>query len=124
MKTIAVLGASNNRSKYGNKCVRAYRAAGYEVYPIHRSEAEIEGLKTYPSLAETPQPLERISVYLPPPVTLDYLAEIAEVEVEQVWFNPGAADAEVLAEADRLGIPAIDGCSIVDVGFSPSQFPG
>jgi predicted CoA-binding protein len=124
MKTIAVLGASNNRSKYGNKCVRAYRAAGYEVYPIHRSEAEIEGLKTYPTLADAPKPLERISVYLPPPVTLDYLQEIAEAGAEQVWFNPGAADPAVLAEADRLGIASIPGCSIVDIGYSPSQFPG
>ena len=124
MKTIAVLGASPDRNKYGNKCVRAYREAGYRVYPIHRTEAEIEGFKAYPNLAAVPEPLERISVYLPPPVTLKYLPEIQQAKATQVWFNPGAADAAVFEEAKRLGIPAIPGCSIVDVGYSPSQFPG
>ncbi len=124
MKTIAVLGASLDRSKYGNKCVRAYQAAGYQVYPIHRSEPEVEGAKAYPSLAECPKPLERISVYLPPPVTLHYLTEIQEAGAEQVWFNPGSADAQVLEEAGKLGIPSHPACSIVDIGYSPSQFPG
>lgn len=123
MKTIAVLGASRNRSKYGNKCVRAYQAAGYRVYPIHPTESEIEGYEVYPTLAAVPEPLERISVYLPPPLTLKSLPEIGAAGAQQVWLNPGAADAEVLDEARRLGIPAIPGCSIVDVGYSPSQFP-
>ena len=122
-KTIAVLGASGNRSKYGNKCVRAYREAGYEVYPVNPGEAEVEGLKTYRSLAEVPAELARISVYLPPPVTKDMLPEIAAKKASEVWFNPGSADAQVLDEARELGIPVRAGCSIVDIGYSPAQFP-
>ena len=71
MRTVAVLGASARRFKFGNKSVRAHAAAA---------------------------PAE-------------------------VWFNPGSADDAVLAEARRLGLPAIDGCSIVDLGLSPSEFP-
>lgn len=124
MKTIAVLGASSDRSKFGNKCIRAYQAAGYKVYPIHRTAPEIEGLPTVRTLAEVPEPLERISVYLPPPVTAEYLAEIQQAGAQQVWFNPGSVDATVLESAKALGIPAHPGCSIVDIGYSPSQFPG
>jgi len=51
------------------------------------------------------------------------LPAIAAAGAREVWFNPGAADDAVLAEAKRLGISAIDGCSIVDLGLSPSQFP-
>ena len=51
------------------------------------------------------------------------LPEIARAGAREVWFNPGAADPAVLAEAKRLGIAAIDGCSIVDLGLSPSEFP-
>jgi predicted CoA-binding protein len=125
MKTIAVLGASKDRSKYGNKCIRAYQRAGYEVFPVNLGSADaIEGLTTYRRLAEVPGELERISVYLPPPVTLELLSDIAAKGAQQVWFNPGSADSQVLAEARRLGINAVPGCSIVDIGMSPSQFPG
>ena len=123
MKTIAVLGASSNRGKYGNKCVRAYRQAGWEVFPVNPNEPEIEGLPASRRLADVAAGLDRISVYLPPPVTLEMLPEIAAKGAQEVWFNPGSADAEVLEEARRLGVPAVPGCSIVNIGFSPSQFP-
>ena len=123
MPTIAVLGASGIRSKFGNKCVRAYQAAGYTVFPVNPHEREVEGLATYPRLADIGEPLDRISVYLPPPVTLEMLPEIAAAGAGEVWLNPGAADAAVVSEARRRAIPIVQGCSIVDVGMSPSMFP-
>jgi hypothetical protein len=126
-KTIAVVGASANRQKYGNKCVRAYREAGYQVYPVNPTEREIEGLPVFRALAEVPAPLDRISVYLPPALTRALLPEIARAALPagtEVWFNPGAADGEVMAEARRLGIAARPGCSIVDIGRLPTEFPG
>ena len=125
MKTIAVLGASKDRSKYGNKCVRAYQQAGYQVFPVNLGSADdIEGEKTYRRLADVPGELDRISVYLPPPVTLELLPDIAAKGAREVWLNPGSADSQVLEEARRLGLHAVPGCSIVDVGMSPAQFPG
>ncbi len=123
-KIAAILGASADRKKFGNKSLRAHVQAGWTVYPIHPKADEVEGLKVYRTLADLPQKPSRISVYLPPAVTLSLLGEIQETAADEVWFNPGAADADVLAEARNLGIPAIDGCSIVDLGLSPSQFPG
>jgi predicted CoA-binding protein len=124
MKTIAVLGASRDRSKFGNKCVRAYHDAGWRVFPVNLgSAAPIEGLATVHRLADVPVALDRISVYLPPPVTLELLPEIAGRRAGEVWLNPGSADTQVLEEARRLGIAARPGCSIVDIGVSPSQFP-
>jgi predicted CoA-binding protein len=122
----AVLGASNQRHKFGNKSLRAHRAAGLVTYAVNPNEREVEGEPAYPSLAALaalPEPPRRISVYLPPDVTLAVLPEIAALDPQEVWFNPGSADARVLAEAERLGLPFIDGCSIVDLGMSPSQFP-
>ncbi len=123
MKTIAVLGASSHRGKFGNKCVRAYASAGWQVFPVHPAEAEIEGLPVYRRLVDVPGDLARISVYLPPAVTLEMLGEIAERGAQEVWFNPGSANARVLDEARRRGVPARPGCSIVDIGLSPAQFP-
>ena len=124
MKTIAVLGASKDRSKYGNKCVRAYKEAGYTVFPVNLGSSEpIEGFETYRKLTDIPVELDRISVYLPPPVTLELLPDIAAKGAREVWFNPGSADTRVLEEARRLGLHARPGCSIVDIGVSPAQFP-
>jgi uncharacterized protein len=125
MKTIAVVGASNDRRKFGNKCVRAYLRAGWRVFPvnINPAEKEVEGLPTLTSVRDIPEELERISVYLPPPVTLEILPDFAAKGAREVWMNPGAADRAVIEAAKRQGIPVVQGCSIVDVGFSPSQFP-
>ncbi|MEE8137442.1 MAG: CoA-binding protein [Thermoanaerobaculia bacterium] len=121
-ETIAVVGASNDRRKFGNKCVRAYQSAGFQVFPVNLREEEIEGLKVYDSLGQVPGPLDRISVYLPPEVTRDLLPEIARRGAREVWFNPGSADPEILRAAREAGIEVRDGCSITAIGLSPSQF--
>jgi len=122
-QTIAVLGASNRREKFGNKCVRAYAHQGWKVYPINPTESEVEGHTAYRKLADVPVALDRVSVYLPPPVSLEMIPEIAAKGAHEVWFNPGAADAAVLEKARAAGLEAIAACSIVAIGLSPSQFP-
>jgi predicted CoA-binding protein len=123
MPTVAVLGASSEHRKFGNQAVRAYLHAGGRVLPDNLTETEIEGLAVYPKLADLPEPPDRIAVYLPPPVTLGALPEIAAAGAGDVFFNPGSADRAVVAEAERLGIPARQACAIVAIGLSPSQFP-
>lgn len=122
-KRVAVVGASTNRHKFGNKCVRAYASAGWEVLPINPRADEIEGFEAYPDLASLREAADLISVYLPPRRTLALLDEIAAAEAGETIFNPGAADAEVVRKAAELGIPARQACSIVDIGLSPAQFP-
>ena len=67
--------------------------------------------------------LNRISVYLPPAVGLGMMEQIAATGCDEVWFNPGSESAEIMAKARALGLRAVAGCSIVDLGMSPSQFP-
>jgi uncharacterized protein len=120
--TIAVVGASTNRSKFGNKCVRAYARCGYDVYPVHPRAAEIEGHRAYSSLADIPlNHLDRVSVYLPARVCTAVLPELARKPCAQIWFNPGADSDEVLHLARQLGLPVVVGCSILDVGVDPHQ---
>jgi len=123
-KTVAVVGASRQRSKFGNKSVRAHQEAGYEVFPVNMNPAvkEVEGWESFSRLENIQAAVQRVVLYLPPPVTLELLPEIAAVGAREVWFNPGTHDPKVLARAKELGIPSIQGCSIVDLGMSPSQF--
>lgn len=106
--TIAVIGASSHRQKFGNKCVRAYLHAGWDVYPVHGYGDTIEGLPVYKKLADVQVDLDRMSVYLPPPVSLDVLSDIAEKGAGEVWFNPGSADRQVFDAADAAS--STSGC--------------
>ena len=119
MKTVAVIGASNDRAKFGNKALRAFRQQGYTVYPVNPNETEIEGLRAYPGIGDVPVRPQQITVYLPPPVLLKLLPEIAAKGCDELWLNPGTESDEVLAEAERLGLNVIQACSIVAVGVSP-----
>ena len=120
-KTIAIIGASTDRNKFGNKAVRAFREQGYEVFPVNPKEDTIEGLRAYKSIAEVPVRPQMISVYLPPVVLLKVLPDIAAKGCDELWLNPGAESDEVLAEAERLKLNVVQACSIVGVGVSPAS---
>jgi predicted CoA-binding protein len=119
--TVAILGASRDRRKYGNKSVRAHLQQGYQVFPVNPLATEIEGLPAYPDVASVPGgTLDRISVYLPPDVTLGLLEDIQSRGAREVWLNPGSDSPDVVARAEALGLEIIRACSIVDVGISPA----
>lgn len=120
--TVAILGASSHRSKFGNISVRAHFQHGYEVYPINPNEATIEDLTAYKKLADVPEAkINRISVYLPPRILLTVLDEVAAIDHDELWLNPGTDTPEVLAKLTELGLDSIQACSIVDLGVSPSE---
>lgn len=119
MKTIAIIGASNDRNKFGNKAVRAFRQQCYEVFPVNPKEEIVEGLRAYKSISEVPVRPQMISVYLPPPVLLKVLPDIAAKGCDELWLNPGTESDQVVAEAERLKLNVIQACSIVSVGVSP-----
>ncbi len=121
MKTIAIIGASADRSKFGNIAVRAFLKQGYMIYPINPKESQIEGLPVFASIADVPVRPNLISVYLPPAVLLKVLPAIAARGCDEFWLNPGTASDEVLSEAERLGLNVIQACSIVGVGLSPGE---
>src|SRR5258706_3965316 len=107
MKSVLVIGVSNNRKKFGNKAFRAYMQQGYIVYPINPKESKIEGLVAFKTIRDVPKPLQRVSVYLPPQVVMSVLPDVAAIGCEELWLNPGADSDEVLAEANRLGLNVI-----------------
>ena len=120
MKSVAIIGASNDRTKYGNKAVRAFQKQGYKVYPVNPKENEVEGIPACKSVLDVPERPDTISVYVPPRVLLTLLPEIAERGCDELWLNPGTESEEVLAEAARLKLNVVQACSILGVGVSPS----
>lgn len=121
MKTVAIIGASNNRAKFGNKAVRAFRQQGYTVWPVNPTESAIEGLPAFKRIAEVPARPQLVSVYLSPAVLVEVLPEIAAKGCDELWLNPGTESDEVLVAARRLGLNVIQACSVLGIGLSPES---
>ena len=118
-KVVAVIGASNDRRKFGNRAVRAYVREGYTVVPINPHEQAVEGLKAYPSVLDFPGPIDMASFYVPPEIGEQVIAEVARKGVAEVWLNPGAESDALIARARELSIKPIVACSIVAIGQNP-----
>jgi predicted CoA-binding protein len=120
MPNVAILGASSQRHKFGNRAVRAYQAKGYTVFPINPTTEVIEGLKAYRSIRDVPvDHLDLVTLYLPPEIGLQVIDDIAAKQVDEVLLNPGADSPELLERGRRLGLNMTTGCSIVAIGMSP-----
>ncbi len=119
---MAIIGASNDRRKYGNKAVRAFRAQGYTVYPINPHETIVEGVTAYATVTDVPGPVEMATMYVPPEIGMAVVEDLARKGVKEVWFNPGSESPELLARATALGLAAIEACSIAGIGDSPRKY--
>ena len=121
-KVVAVIGASNNRSKFGNRAVRAFRQQGYTVIPVNPHERDVEGLATYASVLDIPGTVDMASFYVPPEIGEQVIEEVARKGITEVWLNPGADSDALVARARALQITPIVACSIVAIGQNPYAF--
>lgn len=118
-RTVAVVGASSDRRKFGNRALRAFQAEGHRVIPINPHETVVEGVPAYGSVLDVPDAIDMATVYVQPNVGTRLLAEFARKGIPEIWINPGAESPELLAEARRLKLNVITACSIVAIGRDP-----
>src|SRR5262245_47630463 len=120
-KVVAIVGASSDRKKFGNRALRAFRQQGYTVVPINPHETEIEGLRAYGSVLDVPGPIDMATLYVPPEVGERVIEEIARKQIPEVWLNPGAESDDLIARAHALHIEPIIACSIIAIGRDPYE---
>ena len=121
-QVVAVVGASRDRHKFGNKALRAFRDAGHQVIPINPHETEVEGERAYASVLDVPGPIDMATVYVQPDIALRLLGDFEKKQIPEIWLNPGADADDVLAEARRRGLNVIAACSIMGAGKRPSEY--
>jgi predicted CoA-binding protein len=122
-RRVIVVGASPRRWRYGNKAVRAYREAGYDVYPVHPTEPRIEGIPAFASIGEVPVLAELLLLYVRPEIGSALIGEALGRGVSRVYVNPGSGSPELVAKIRELGMEPIEACAIVALGKIPAQYP-
>jgi predicted CoA-binding protein len=122
MNSIAIVGASSDRKKYGNKALRAFVQGGWKVYPVNISGGTIEGLDVYTSLDEITDKVDRVSMYLPPALGIKMLEQVVRKMPCEFYLNPGSESDELVAAAQALGLEPVQACSIVNIGLRPDMF--
>ena len=121
-KTVAVIGASSNRQKFGNKALRAFERQGYTVIPINPNEPEVEGHRTYPTVLDYPGTIDMATVYVPASAGVGVMDQLKQKGIAEVWLNPGADEAPVVARGKALGLNIIQACSIIAIGDTPWRY--
>ena len=115
----AVVGASTNREKYGNKVLRAYVQNDRRAFPINPRAEAIEGIACYPDLASLPETPHGVSLITPPSITESIVDQAIDLEIGHLWMQPGAESDTAVERATAAGINVIYGghCLLVVVGF-------
>jgi len=120
--SFAVVGASADRAKYGNKVLRCYAQHGLPVVAVHPKLTNVEGRPGHPSLVAAKKAIgavPAVSVVAPPAAAGAIVADALAAGVRHLWFQPGAEDAAAIATARAAGLEVIaDGpCLLVALGF-------
>ncbi len=118
-RTFAVVGASTDRSKYGNIVFRSLLQAKREAYPVNPQASEIEGHRAYVRLSDLPVVPDAVSFVTPPAVTTQAVAEALELGIQHLWMQPGAESPEAVLLATQHGALVIPGnaCLLVKLGY-------
>jgi len=112
-ESIAVIGASNDQSKYGNRALKEWLQTTWTVYAVNPREDEVEGMTAHDSVLDIPDDVHTATLYIPPKIGLRVADELIEKGVSVVYLNPGSGSDELKQKLEDAGIEAIEACSII-----------
>ena len=115
----AVIGASDDRSKFGNKVLRCYLANKKTVIPVNPKAASIEGIPCVASVSDLPDTVKSISMVTPPAITEQVVEAAIARGITSIWMQPGAESATAVERCKAAGINVIADhrCILVVLGF-------
>ena len=92
---IALIGASNDKNKYGNKILLDLISKGHNVVPINPKEDSIAGLKSYSNVSELSEKPSIIKFVVPPNIGFQLTKDLVESDYDNFWYQPGAESEEI-----------------------------
>lgn len=101
--TIALIGATNDHTKYGNIIFKNLRSKGYTVFPVNPRAQHVDDIPAFHTLADLPQPADILNFVLPPKLGIEILKAALEQDLDNFWFQPGAESPEIIALLQNSG---------------------
>jgi len=112
-KNWAVVGASNNKQRYGYKIMKRLLLHNYNVFPVSRNYEEVQGAKAYGLLTDIEDTIDVVDMVVNPSIGIHIIDDCAKKGVKCVILQPGASSPEIKKKAESLGIEAVDACVLV-----------
>ncbi len=106
----AVVGASNDPGKFGNRIYITLRSVGYRVRAVNVRESQVAGDEAFSSLVELPEVPTVVNLVVPPSVAPEVVRDAIAIGARAIWFQPGAENREAAALAREHGLEVIEDC--------------
>jgi predicted CoA-binding protein len=116
MKSVVILGASTNPDHYAFKAMQRLQEHGYKAIPVNPAFDEVLSERCYPSIAEVPQPIDTITLYLGAARSTPLIQDILKSKPRRIIFNPGAENEDLAKAVSSAGIETVEGCTLVMLG--------
>lgn len=105
--SIAVIGATDSKWKYGGRIYCDLKAKGFTVWPVNPNRETVDGDLAYPDLASVPGEIDIVDVVVPSDVGTTIVDQMADLGLPLVWFQPGAESSGLIEHARDLGLDVI-----------------
>ena len=125
VKTIAMVGASGDKTKFSYGVLRVLHETGYEILPVNPNPklTEIRGLKVYHSLQEIDRPVDMVDVFRPKEEFYAIAEQAIEIGAKVLWGQIGVYDDEAAKLAEEAGLKVVmDRCPKIEL-FRPFWKP-
>lgn len=112
-KNWAVVGASQDPSRYGHTIVKRLNDSGYNVLPVSPKYEDIDGIKAYPTLSDISTTVDVVNFVVNPGIGIKILDEVIKLGIKRIWIQPGAESDALIEKAKTNGIEVIEACILV-----------
>ena len=112
-ETVIVLGASPKPDRYAYRAMEMLRSYGHHAIPVNPAFKEILGQVCYSTIADAPQPIDTVTLYLGKQRSDPLIPAILEANPLRIIMNPGAENDDLADQARTAGIEVIEGCTLV-----------
>jgi predicted CoA-binding protein len=125
VKTIAMVGASPDKTKFSYGVLRVLSETGYDMIPVNPRPGleDIRGLKVYPSLAAIDRPVDMVEVFRRPEDLMGVTKEAIAIGAKVLWGQIGVVDHTAAQLAEEAGMQVVmDKCPKIEL-FRPFWKP-
>lgn len=125
VKTIAMVGASNDQTKFSYGVLRVLHETGYDMIPVNPNPkvAEIRGIPVYRSLAEIDRPVDMVEVFRPREELYGIAEQAIAIGAKVLWGQIGVYDDRAAKLAEEAGLKVVmDRCPKIEL-FRPFWKP-